>query len=112
MMQVFIVFVALAALALMSWRAGRRFHHQARLPMQWLPDGTVTWMASRRVALAFTPVFATGVLLFTAALSLFATPRAGQEGLEIPVLLGVALMFTGIHALHLFLIGKSLRAGK
>lgn len=112
MAQSLIALIAMAVLIAMSWRADARLHREARLPMQWLLDGSVIWTAPRRAALAFTPVLAACVLLLTVVLSVLMTPRPGQEWLEVPVILCVALLFVGVHALHLFLIGKSLRADK
>lgn len=112
MAQFFIVLTAMVVLVAMSRLADSHFRQEDRLPMQWLLDGTVTWTAPRRVALAFTPVLAACVLTVIAGLPLFLEPRAGQEWMEVPVILGVALLFVGIHALHLFMIGKTLRTGR
>jgi hypothetical protein len=42
------------------------------------------------------------------ALTTLLKPRPGQEGFVIPTLLFVALVFVGVHAFHIWFIGKSL----
>jgi hypothetical protein len=98
---------AVALLCAMSLHANRRFGTEPRLPMQWI-GRSVTWTAPRPVALAFTPVLAAVCLTAIAALGAFRVPRPGQEGLVIPLFLLVALAFLGVHALHLWLIQRTL----
>jgi len=109
MIQSVVAVLGLAVMIEMSRRADRRFRGEQRLPMQWLLDGTVIWTAPRRVALAFTPVLAAFVLAATVAMTLLLKPRPGQEGLEVPVVAGMALVFIGAHALHLWLIVRFAR---
>lgn len=109
MLQPLIAIVAVCVLAAMSVRANRRFSDTARLPMQWSTSGSVNWTAPRGIALAFIPVMAAMILAATVAITTYGTARPGQEGLEIPVIIFVAIVFVGVHALHLWLIGKSLR---
>jgi hypothetical protein len=101
--------VVLALVAASAW-ADRRFRGAERLPMQWSFGGNVNWTAPRRIALAFTPALAAvtmgGVLLL---ILLSGDPRPGQEGMGPPVLLFVGLMFLAVHALHLWLIDRSVR---
>lgn len=109
MLQAVIAILAIATLASMSLIANSRFRAERRLPMQWSLNGSVNWTAPRPIALAFTPVLAAICLLVTAALTTFLRPRSGQEGLVIPTNIIVALTFIGVHALHLWLIGRTVR---
>jgi hypothetical protein len=109
MVEAAVAVVAIAMLASMSVMANARFKDQRRLPMQWARAGSVIWTAPRTLALAFTPVLAALCLSATAALAAFASPRPGQEGLVVPVIIFVALAFVGAHALHLWLIDRTLR---
>lgn len=101
-----IAMVAIIALISMSRRAHRRFEQLARLPLQWSFDGQINWTAPRAWVLAFTPALGGIVLLLIAVLTMISTPRQGQEGYELPVVLLVATTFTAIHGLHLWLVGK------
>jgi hypothetical protein len=109
MVQSAIATLAILVLVAMSVKANRRFKNEARLPMQWSLSGSVNWTAPRSLALAFTPCLASLCLLAFAAMSTFLQPRAGQEGLVIPVNVFMALVFIGAHAFHLWLIGRTLR---
>ena len=109
MVQGFVAVVAVVVLIAMSYRANLKFRHEDRLPMQWSFSGSVNWTAPRPIALAFTPTLATFILVAVVALSVFVEPRPGQEGLEVPVIAFIALVFIGSHALHLWLVDKSLR---
>jgi hypothetical protein len=102
--------LAIVTLTSMSMMANALFKAERRLPMQWSLTGSVNWAAPRPLALAFTPVLATLCLSATAALAIFVPPRPGQEGLVIPSVVAVALTFIAAHALHLWLIGRTLRA--
>lgn len=89
--------------------ANMRFRRESRLPMQWWLDGRVTWSALRPVALAFIPVLATGMLGIVAVLSQTLPPRAGQEALVWPVMLGSGALSVAIQLLHLGLIARTVR---
>lgn len=99
--------VAVALLAAMSVRADRVFRAERRLPMQWGLDGRATWSAPRKVALAFTPVLAAACLAAIVALTAFKAPRPGQEDLVVPVTILTAMIFVGVHALHLWLMWRT-----
>lgn len=96
----------------MSVRANARFRTETQLPMQWSLDGSVNWRAPRAVALALLPAAASVALIAIAGLSIFATPRAGQEGMVIPAVLLVAGAFLGAHRFHIWLIERTLAKGK
>jgi hypothetical protein len=112
MVQACIAALAICILAAMSIRANRRFKDEDRLPMQWSIDKSVNWTAPRGFALAFTPVLAAIVLSATTALTVSVKPKPGQEGLEVPTMLFIALVFIAAHALHLWLIGRSLHSSR
>jgi hypothetical protein len=80
------VFVLIVCI--LAYRADTRFHSETRLPMQWGLTGEVNWYAPRRLALAFMPAFAIVVLGFFTFTTLNFAPRAGQEGLVFPALIG------------------------
>ena len=109
MLQALVAILAISILVAMSLRADRAFGNHARLPMQWSLAGSVNWTAPRGIALAFTPVLATVSLAVIVTLTLMLEPRAGQEGFEVPTILTLGSTFIAVHALHLWLIGKSLR---
>jgi hypothetical protein len=100
--------VAILLLIAMSWRANRRLRTERRLPMQWSVSGAVNWTAPRCVALAFTPTLATAVLVPAVASSIFLGPRRAQEGYEVLTIVLIGLVFVGAHALHLWLVKKSM----
>lgn len=104
-----IALITVALLATMSLRANRRFEAQLRLPMQWALDGSVNWSAPRGVALAFTPALAAACLALIVVLTAFAQPKAGQEGLVLPVIVLVALGFLCAHAFHLRMIRRTVQ---
>lgn len=105
-----ILLAAVGAMIALSLRADRRFRAIDRLPMQWTLTGAVSWHAPRAVALAFTPVLGTVLILVVGAMALWVPPRAGQEGLVIPVLLAIAAGMVAIHALHIWMIGRWAKA--
>jgi hypothetical protein len=109
MVELSIAFGVIALLALASVWADKRFRGEERLPMQWSFAGKVNWTAPRRLALAFTPTLGGLILAVTALLVLSGSARQGQkyEGAPVIVLLGIA--FLGAHALHLWLIDRSVR---
>lgn len=75
--------------------------------MQWSLDGLVNWTAPRLIALAFTPVLATCVLLAAVVATVVLEPRQGQDGLEVPSVLVMGLTFIAVHALHLKMIART-----
>lgn len=103
-----IMLITLAVLLRMSPRANSRFRNESRLPMQWWLDGSVNWTAPRPLALAFTPVLAALVLAAAVISTIFLEPRRGQEHLEVPVIVALALTFITVHALHLKLMARTL----
>lgn len=109
MLAASIAALAVCVLAVMSILANGRFKNEDRLPMQWSLDRSVNWTAPRPVALALTPILAAIVLSATVALTIYTAPRPGQEGLQIPAIMFIALVFLGAHAFHLWLIENSLR---
>ena len=110
MVELSIAVSVVVILAVASIRADKRFRREERLPMQWSFAGEVNWTAPRRIALAFTPILAALVLGAVAILILVSgEPRPGQEGFGPPVVLLTGLVFIGVHALHLRLIGRSVR---
>jgi hypothetical protein len=111
MVQACIAVLAVIALIVMSLRANRRFMQNRRLPMQWSTSGSVNWTAPRLLALAFTPLLAAVVLLGATIATITTTPRPGQEGFEVPVIMVLSLGLVAAHALHLWLIKKMLKAG-
>ena len=98
--------LALCGLAL---HANMRLRNEDRLPMQWLLTGEVTWSSPRLIALALIPALAILVFVSLIALSLNVRPRPGQEGLVLPIFIGIGIMFIAIQLLHLWLIEKTLR---
>lgn len=111
MSELLIVLAAAGALVGLALRANRRLRGHARLPMQWWLSGEVTWTAPRVAALGFIPALAVGTLAALATMMQVTRPRAGQEGLELPVLVLLALMFLAVQQLHLWLIAKTVRTG-
>lgn len=113
MVELAIAAAIIAILCAASVWADRRFRREVRLPMQWSFGGKVNWTAPRRIALAFTPMFAT-VILGGVAVSVVASgdARVGQEGMGPPIVLLVGAVFLLVHALHLRLIDRSLQASK
>ena len=109
MIETLIVALFTALLAWLSIRANARFRGTERLPMQWWFTGEVTWTAPRVVALTFTPVLAILVLSAVAVAAATLEPRRGQEGMELPVLVGMGTSFLAFHLLHLWLMGLTLR---
>jgi len=96
-------------LCTLAYRANARFRDEDRLPMQWWLTGEVTWSAPRPLALAFIPALAIVVLAVFVVLSLTTKPRAGQEMLVFPSLIGLGATFIAVQLLHFWLIARSLR---
>lgn len=109
MLELLIVTLTVGALVVLSWRADARLPPAARLPMQWSLSGSVNWTAPRRVALGFMPAFGTLVMLAAGASALWLPPRAGQAGQVVPALALTGGALVAIHALHLWLMARSLR---
>ncbi|HTG38084.1 hypothetical protein [Sphingomonas sp.] len=99
--------LAIAVLTGMSMRANRWFRDERRLPMQWWLDSSVTWTAPRRWALAFMPILATVTLVPLTIISATTAPRPGQEELAIPAFVLMAATLIAIHALHLWLMRRT-----
>ena len=95
-------------LAGLSVRANVRFQQHERLPMQWSLAGTVNWTAPRAFALTLIPALGTGLLSFITLLALNVRPRAGQEGMVLPVIMLVGAAFVGVQILHFWLIERTL----
>jgi hypothetical protein len=110
MTQACIAALTLIALTVMSLRANQRFIRERRLPMQWSLSGSVNWTAPRLLALAFTPVLAAVVLTAATITSITIAPRPGQAGEVVPAIIALSLCFVAAHALHLWLIGRSVQA--
>ena len=96
-------------LCTLAYRADARFRTEDRLPMQWWLTGEVTWSAPRRLALAVIPALAIAALSIFAVISFMMKPRAGQEALVLPSLIGLGLTFIAIQLAHFWLITKTLR---
>lgn len=84
--------------------------------MQWrlsrsepLPQ-LVNWSAPRFIALGFTPFLSICVLGLVAVGTTTLTPRPGQEGMVLPTVMFIGAVFVAAHALHLYLIEKTLNA--
>lgn len=103
--------VTMAALVWLSLRADRRLQHVERLPMQWSLNGQPTWSAPRRLALSFTPVLATVVLIAAVISVATLEPHPGQDGLEIPVVLFLAASLLATHVFHLWMIDRKTGGG-
>jgi hypothetical protein len=110
MAELSIAFAVVVILVASSIRANSRFRREERLPMQWSFGGKVNWTAPRRIALAFTPTLAALVLSAVAiAISMSGEARAGQGNMGPLVVLTAGLVFVIVHALHLWLIDRTIR---
>ena len=101
--------VFVVTLIALACRADIRFRSESRLPMQWGITGAVNWSAPRAIALAFIPVLATGILGFQVVMAMNVAPRAGQEGLVFPVLVGTGAILVAIQLFHFWLIERTIR---
>jgi hypothetical protein len=106
-----IIAFALAALfSILLWTVSHlfrpRFAGRDRVVMQWFFDGTPTWTAPPRVALAFTPVLGTLMCFLTAGLVAFAVPEE-ERGAAVSAVAVIGLMFLAIHAAHLWFAARS-----
>jgi len=95
-------------ICVIAYRADTRFRNEARLPMQWSFTGQVNWSAPRRLALVFMPVLAIALLGFFTLMSINVPPRAGQEGLVLPILIIMGLTLVGAQLFHFWLIGRTI----
>jgi len=89
--------------------ANKRLRGEARLPMQWLLSGEVTWSAPRPVALAFVPALAVLVFASLAVVFLYTQPRPGQEWMMVPSLFAVGFLFLAVQLFHLWMVEKTVR---
>jgi hypothetical protein len=105
-LSITVIFAAILA-GLSVW-ANARFRHHERLPMQWSLTGTVNWTAPRAIALSFVPALGTGLLTFITVLALNVRPRAGQEGMVLPVTMLIGGTFVAVHLFHFWLIDRTL----
>ncbi|MBW6525245.1 hypothetical protein KZ813_00145 [Sphingomonas sp. RHCKR7] len=106
---VFITVLFGFVMCVIASRANAKLMRERRLPMQWWFDGTVTWSAPRRLALAFVPVLGSVVLTALCVLANWARPRAGQEGMVLPSFIVIGMFFVGTQVLHIRLISRSLK---
>jgi hypothetical protein len=109
MAMVIVSTVFVLIICLSARRANTHFWGETHLPMQWGLTGQVNWSASRRFALAFVPIVAVVVLGFQTILAMTVPPRAGQEDLVLPVLLGSGVALVAVQFLHFGLIAVTLR---
>tara|TARA_R110001606_G_scaffold136898_6_gene274649 strand:- start:3817 stop:4158 length:342 start_codon:yes stop_codon:yes gene_type:complete len=108
MLQSIISIITIIVMTEMSRRANYRYRSETTLPMQWLLDGTVTKTAPRRFALAFIPALFAFVLIAMVIISIFVPTKPGDEGLVIPAIAFVALLFVALYAFYLWMVAKSL----
>lgn len=104
-MALLITLLTVAMLAAASSWASARYPAVARLPMQWSLTGRVIWSAPRAIALSLTPVLAALVM---GAAVLF-TAGSPDDGKVAVVFVVMAASFGFAHALHIWLIDRSLR---
>ena len=98
----------LASCGIAIW-ANQRLRSEARLPMQWLLSGEVTWSAPRPIALAFFPALAVLVFASLAVIFFYTRPRPGQEGMLIPSLFAMGFIFLAAQVFHLWMVEKTVR---
>jgi hypothetical protein len=91
-----------------AYRANARVQSEYRSPMQWLLPDEVIWSAPRRIALAFVPALALVSFAGLAVLSLYARPRPSQEGMLIPSMIAIGLVFLAIQIFHLRMIERTI----
>lgn len=92
-----------------AYRANARLQSEDRLPMQWLLPDEVIWSAPRPIALAFVPSLALVTFAGLAVLCLYTRPRPGQEGMVIPSMIAIGLVFLGVQLFHLWMIERTIR---
>jgi hypothetical protein len=98
--------IAFAGIAL---KANVHFRGEKRLPMQWWVTGEVVWSAPRVFALAFIPAIAMCAFGAYVGTALNVPPSAEQEGMVLPSLLGLGVIFLGTQVFHLWMVEKTLR---
>ena len=104
----FVSSITVLALAAMSLAFARRAPAGMKLPMQWGLKGVPTWSAPRGIALSFTPLLAAFTLMPFSLASLWVEP---DERLTFRLVLAfVSLVYLAVHALHLHLLRRWLRA--
>jgi len=104
----FVTGMTVLVLAAMSLAFARRAPAGMKLPMQWGLDRRPTWSAPRGIALAVTPLLAAFTLIPFSLASLWVEP---DERLEFRLVLAfVGLAYIAVHALHLYLLSRWLRA--
>ena len=101
-----VVFVLV--ICVIAYRADTRCYNEARLPMQWGFTGQVNWSAPRRLALAFMPMLAVALLGFFTVMSINVPPRAGQDGLVLPILVVMGITLVGVQLVHFWLIERTI----
>ena len=109
MAMVVIALLFSSALCGLALRANGRFQSEKRLPMQWWFTGDVTWYAPRPIAVALIPVLGLSIIMSLIVLSRYGRVRPGQEGLVLPTLVGIGIMFLAMQLLHLWLVEKTLQ---
>ena len=109
MAELLIACCVLILLGAASTWADRRYCNETRLPMQWSFSGDVTWTAPRRLALAFTPGLGAVALGLAAMLAVTSGTPGHDSGHGELVLLVIGIPFLAAHALHLWLISRSVR---
>ena len=91
-------FLGAGALWAISWRFRRRL--PARVPMQWSLTGRPTWYARRGIALAFTPVLGTLVLIAMAIATAWGVQTIDESD-PLPWVALTGVVLCAIHAGHL-----------
>ena len=79
------------------------------IPMQWGLRGQTNWSAPRKVGLLFFPMLGAVFMAFYIVLMKTSGPRAGQEGLVVPVMVFCALVLVAIQFAHFLLARRNLR---
>jgi len=92
-----------------AYRANARLQGEDRLPMQWLLPDEVILSAPRPFALAFVPALAFMSFAGLAVLSFYTRPRPGQEGMVIPSMIAIGLLFLAVQRFHLWMIERTIR---
>lgn len=93
-------------------RANGRFRRHAKLPMQWGLNKQPSWYASRRLALAVTPLLG-GIAFIISALAIVGTPvQMNVDGSQSALtLLGSGAFSIAIYAGYIWLVGRWDRHG-
>lgn len=106
---VIVLVISVLMVCVLAYRADSLFYSEDRLPMQWWITGEVTWSVPRRLALAFMPALAIVLLGFVTIMALNVPARAGQEGLVLPMTIGMGATLIAVQVLHFWLIARTLR---